>query len=188
MTICYNTNCFKYTSISILIICIIGLLSTGIIDYVITPCNDAYHSIDPCLNSSNCDERYCEPTTCKNYTCLPRIYKVCKHDNKLFYPELDKCPNDIIDDISWVRIILSGISLLVVIIYLITLIHYRCHYYYQYVSDGTDWNDQLNNNPNSNIVLCDLCNGAGRDMIYGAYFAKCNGQGRILSEGQFLLG
>ena len=179
MTICYNTNKFKYTSIGLISICTILILTISIVEYTIDPCNDSYHNIESCLNSTTCEERYCEPSICSNYTCLPRVYKWCKHRNYIFYPD-DECPKEIFHKISWIKISLGSIILLILIIYLITLIHYRCHYYYQYISDTTDWDDNLT--VDSVIELCDTCDGHGVNILSSSQCYMCEGKGRIIKD------
>lgn len=181
MTICYNTSCYKWTSLGIFVTASVVLLTLQIIDITIKTCDDAYHSIDPCLNSSTCALRYCEPTICHNYTCLPRVYHPCRHRDSIYYPD-DRCPDEIFYKMSWINLICIIIIIIVLFIYILSLIHYRCHYYYRISNDDSEWVDLLNDTPNPEVSTCPTCNGFGADLVTDALCSECRGKGRIIKS------
>lgn len=177
----YNTGCYKWTNLIIFMLAAITLVSLQIVDTTIKTCNDAYHTIEPCLNSTTCELRYCEPSICNNHTCLPRVFHPCRHKDSIYYPD-DRCPDEIFYQLSWINLVCAIILLVIVVVYIITLIHYRCYYYYRVDQDDSEWTDLLNETPNGQIIICDRCRGTGADALLNHQCGLCKGAGRIIKR------
>lgn len=182
MAPCYQSSGYRWVSISIFISASIAILTLLIIDITMNTCNDPYHDVDTCLNSTSCDVRYCEESICANYTCLPRIRAWCIHDETIFYPD-GECPQKKIYKTSWIVLGLVLTIFLDGAIYMITIIHYRYTYYYSnmYVDDGAVSNAIISN-PDINKVKCRSCNGVGDDLLNSTKCKNCNGKGYILID------
>ena len=180
MSICYQSSVYRWVSLLIFILASIGIVSILIIVITMDKCNDPYHDIGHCLNSTDCDVRYCEPSICDNYTCLPRLKTWCAHEEKIFYPD-GNCPNDKLYIFSWVALRLIGVILFDALIYVITLCHYRYFYDYSKVYHHDEYEDDLIGNKDLRLDICSDCVGVGNDMKSGAKCTTCNGLGQVLA-------
>lgn len=182
MAPCYQTSAYRWISFSIFISAMISMTALLIIDMTMNGCNDPYHDITNCINSTSCDVRYCEESICANYTCLPRIKKWCVHDNTIFYPD-GECPELKKYNTSLIVLCLLMVIFLDGFIYVSTIIHYRYTYYYKslYVDDGAVSNPYISD-PRMNKVNCRSCNGVGDDIVNGTKCKNCNGKGYIVID------
>lgn len=179
MTICYHTTGFRLIMTCLFCTAAVGICALLLLDITMDTCNDPYHDVEDCLNSTNCDMRYCEPSLCGNYTCLPRMKSWCIHNDIIFYPNGD-CPQSKGYKTSIVVLSLVGFCILLIVIYLITICHYRYIQYHQYTYLDNDLADKLSKNPDAIIKTCTLCYGVGKDMATMALCDNCRGSGKIL--------
>jgi len=182
MAPCYQGSGYRWMSFSVFISASIAMLTVLIIDMTMNGCNDPYHDITNCINSTSCDVRYCEESICANYTCLPRIKKWCVHNEMVFYPE-GECPEPKKYNTSMVVLCLLIVIFLDAFIYMMTIIHFRYNYYYSnmYMDDGAVPNPYIAD-PRVNKVKCGSCNGVGDDIVNGIKCKNCNGKGNIIID------
>ena len=179
MSLCYHSSRYRWISIAIFISASIAVISLLGVDISMDQCNDSYHNIEPCLNSTTCDVRYCEETICSNYTCIPRIKKWCVNENIIFYPD-GKCPEEKMYKTSIIVLVLTLVICLDCFIFLVTIIHYRYNYHYDemYHDDGAS--DGRIRNPNNRKIKCSSCNGIGDDIVRNDKCNHYNGKGYIV--------
>lgn len=169
---CYRTSWYRWVSLSIFVGSLIALLSVLIIDMTLDMCNDPYHDISYCLNSTSCDIRYCEPSICSNITCLPRIKKWCIHEDMIYYPE-GECPKPKLYKSSWVILGLLLTITLDFIVFICTIIHGKCTQNYSSYYLDDDLADSLLNDHNTPAKTCPICKGTSYDCD------RCSGSGMV---------
>lgn len=171
----YRTPCYRWISISAGMSCIIFIITMNIVDMTLNSCNDPYHNIHTCLNSSSCDVRYCEPSICSNYTCLPRISSYCIDDEMIYYPN-GECPKPKQYKSAWI-VLGAGVILLVdFLVFIGSLIHDKCTQGYTTMYLDDDLADTLARNPWTRTVTCNECNGLVPDCT------NCNGSGKVKTK------
>lgn len=171
---CYQQSLYKWTIFILLIACGISAAVLLLLDMTTKVCNDQYHDINECLESTNCEERYCEPTPCSNYTCLPRVRDWCILDNMYYYPD-DICPQDKKYKTAYVVFgILCG-AVVIILVHIITMCHYRFvqHPY-------TRLNKSLESD--ENYTTCSECGGIGNDIMTNRMCSLCQGKGKMYTS------
>lgn len=171
----YNKAGYRWISISLAMTCVAAMLSFTIIDLSTGKCNDSYHNIYDCLNSTSCDTRYCEPSSCTGYTCLPRLSNTCMEDNILYYIE-GKCPKPKPYNTSLIIIIFTSILAADLLLFVITLIHDKCTQTYAELYLDDEISDRLIKGQNVKKKHCNKCRG----VIDGCN--ACNGTGLMIES------
>ncbi len=126
--ICYESSTYRWSSMILLTLCAIAITVLLMMDILTKSCNDQYHDISACLDSDTCEEVYCEPTPCSNYTCLPRLKGKCIYGDIYYYPD-DVCPKKKLYRTSYIVLIIFGVICIIIATYLITMCHYRYAYH-----------------------------------------------------------
>ncbi len=169
---CYRTPWYRWISLSIFVGCLIIILSILIVDMTLDSCNDPYHDISLCLNSTSCDIRYCEPSICHDYICLPRIKKWCIHEEMIYFPE-GNCPKHKLYKSAWVIFWTFIVVVIDFIIFIGTIIDGKCTQNYSEFYLDDDLAESILNNENAFLDECPICRGNSYEC------ERCNGRGIV---------
>lgn len=166
----YKSSGYRWVSISLAMGCVATILAFGIIDLITRRCNDSYHNINNCLNSTSCDVRYCEPSSCEGYTCLPKLSSECIEDDMIYFME-GKCPMKKKYKTSIIIIGLSSALFINLLIFFTTIIYDKCSQTYAELYLDDEVTDRIIKNTNGSIIKCSNCMGMTDGCIH------CNGTG-----------